>query len=113
MATNDDEPRASSRLDNLASGPANPDDDQKSSPKKEKEDEGKGDKVTVQMDPELAQKLRAAVYYTPGLTMYQVVEKGVAAVIDKLEKDRGEPFPEFEGNLKGGRPPKDAPGVEL
>lgn len=106
-----DESRASDRLKDmdLTSGPAGEDENESS----QTEDSGGGDKITIEMDRALAQKLRSAVYYTPGLTMYQVVEKGVEVVIDKLERDRGEPFPDFNGTLDGGRPPSDSPKYNL
>jgi hypothetical protein len=82
------------------------------------EESGGGDseestKLTVQVDPKIAQRIRSAVYYTPGLTMYQVIEKGIQVVVDHLEEQRGEPFPKFDGSLKGGRPPKGMKGPDL
>lgn len=104
-------------LDNPESGPAGPDGNQSSNGSKTQEssdDSDEGDKITVEMDPALAQKLRSAVYYTPGLTMYQAVAKGVEVVLKRVAEEHHDgQIPHFEGNLEGGRPPQDAPEYEF
>lgn len=127
MANN--ESRSSGKLDDLdlSKGPARPDSSE--SPQDEtKGGSGKGGpgsnsegskrkdyttKVTVQIDDRVVEKLRSAVHHTPGLTMWQVVQKGVREVIKGLEERRGEPFPSFDGGLDGGRPPKGSSRPQL
>ena len=64
-------------------------------------------KITVSIEDDVVQRLRSAVYFTPGLTMYKVVQKGVQVVLDDLQEDIGE-FPQKEGGLSGGPDPEAA-----
>lgn len=104
-------------LDEMEQGPAAPGDEKKSKGVEDSGDSGKkkneGSKVTVQMDEDVARRLRSAVYYTPGLTMWEVVEKGTEIILDRLAEKRGEEFPDFGGQLEGGRPPQDVPKLDL
>ena len=61
-------------------------------------------RVTLHLTREMASKLRAAVYWTPGETLTSLVERGVRVEIARMEKERGEPFPP-PGKLRTGRPP--------
>lgn len=63
-------------------------------------------KITVEINHRIAQKARSAVYYTPGLNLYSLVEMGLEVVLNHLGEERGEPFPDHAEKLKGGRPPK-------
>lgn len=58
---------------------------------------------TVQVDPEVLEKARDAVYHTPGLTLADLVESSLADALKKLESKNGE-FPKRPGALQTGRP---------
>lgn len=62
------------------------------------------DKIHVSIDSELANRLRNATFYTPEMTMYQIVEEGLESVLARMEEQRGGPFPQRPSELKGGRP---------
>jgi hypothetical protein len=47
---------------------------------------------------------RNAVYFTPGLTLSGLVEASLREHLGRLEKDRGEQFPDRPGRIKTGRP---------
>ncbi|MBL8763360.1 MAG: hypothetical protein JNM07_03725 [Phycisphaerae bacterium] len=61
-------------------------------------------RYTVHLTSELVERLRDAVYWTPGLTLAELAEDALRGAIDRLEKTRGQPFPRRAGKLKGGRP---------
>lgn len=63
-------------------------------------------KVSAEVDYEVADRVKNAVYWTPGLTMARFIEKALEVAIDKLEEDRGEKFEARDGELVGGRPMK-------
>jgi hypothetical protein len=73
----------------------------------QKEQEEKREKkvrLTVHIWPETLERVRRAVYWTPGETMSGFVERVLNQAVDASEKQRGEPFPERTGPLKMGRP---------
>jgi hypothetical protein len=71
---------------------------------KEKAAEG-WQRLTIQIRPELAERLRNAVYWTPGLTVAGLVEESLGKALASLEKRKGGPFPPRKGKqLKRGRP---------
>ena len=74
-------------------------DEVKASPTIEKE------RLTVQLEPGIVNRMRAIVYWTPGLTMVDAVDAALIAYASKVEKDRGEAFKK-PGKLKTGRPAK-------
>ncbi len=61
-------------------------------------------KVSAEVDYDVADRVKNAVYWTPGLTMARFIEKALEDAIDKLEEDRGGKFEERERELVGGRP---------
>ena len=61
-------------------------------------------RLTADIDAEILEAARAAVYWTPGLTLAALVEDALAAEVHRRVKRRGEPFPEREGELTTGRP---------
>ena len=61
-------------------------------------------KVSAEVDYDVADRVKNAVYWTPGLTMERFIEKALEDAIDKLEEDRGGKFEAREGELVGGRP---------
>jgi hypothetical protein len=63
-------------------------------------------KVSAEVDYDVADRVKNAVYWTPGLTMARFIEKALEDAIDKLEEDRGGKFEAREGELVGGRPMK-------
>jgi hypothetical protein len=63
-----------------------------------------GQRITVVVSPETIERLRAAVYWTPGETVTHLVERGTLAEIARLERKRGEAFPRVGGPVRRGRP---------
>jgi hypothetical protein len=61
-------------------------------------------RVTITMPPDLLDRLRNAVYWTPHLTLAGFIEAAVDGRLNELEKQNGEPFPTRMEELKGGRP---------
>lgn len=62
------------------------------------------ERLTVHLPIDLINRIKNAVYWTPGLTLAGLAEIALRDVVDQLEEERGEPFPQREGELKGGRP---------
>jgi hypothetical protein len=50
--------------------------------------------LSVEVDPEVMVRVRTAVALTPGTTLEGLVEEALREAIDKLEKERGRPFPQ-------------------
>ncbi len=63
-------------------------------------------KVSAEVDYSVAERVKNAVYWTPGLTMARFIEKALEVAIEKLEEEKGEKFEAREGELVGGRPMK-------
>jgi len=62
-------------------------------------------RMTVTLPVELLERLRNAVYWTPGLTLARLIEEAVTDTIAAMERrSYGEPFPRRIAQLKGGRP---------
>ena len=61
-------------------------------------------RATFHLPLDVFDQARDAVYWTPGLTLAELCEKGLRAELAKLEKRNGKPFPPREAELKGGRP---------
>jgi len=51
----------------------------------------------------IARKARAAVFYTPGLTLDELVETSLERMLKVLERSRGKPFPTKAIKLRAGR----------
>lgn len=64
------------------------------------------ERLTVHMPVDLIERAKNAVYWTPGLTLAGMAEQAFAEILDRLEAERGEPFPQRREDLKGGRPIK-------
>lgn len=62
---------------------------------------GQRQRFTVHLPEALVERLRLAVYWTPGLTLSDMAEKALASAADKLEKERGEAFPDTRGSIRG------------
>ena len=64
----------------------------------------KKDRLTIYLQPELAERARRVVYWTPGLTtLTTLTAAALTLAVDELEQQRGEPFPPRDGALKTGR----------
>jgi hypothetical protein len=64
------------------------------------------ERLTVHLPLELIDRVKNAVYWTPGLTLASLSEHALRKAVDALESDRGEPYPHRAQELKGGRPLK-------
>jgi len=63
-------------------------------------------RLTVHLPVDLIERVKNAVYWTPGLTLAALAEEALRKAVDELEKERGEPFPPRKQELRGGRPIK-------
>ena len=61
-------------------------------------------RITVQLDGELVDRMKNAVYWTPGLTLAGLAETALRREMEAREKERGEPFPPRREELRPGRP---------
>ncbi len=66
----------------------------------------KKERITVQISVDVIERMKNAVYWTPGLTLASLAEEAFSKAVDKLEKGREEPFPQRKDELKTGRPIK-------
>ena len=66
----------------------------------------KRERLTAKLPVEVIERVRNAVYWTPGMTLAGLTERALSAYIDALEAERGEAFPQRQGELKLGRPIK-------
>lgn len=82
---------------------------QKSHPKtRQSEKQGSilKERMTIQINKETIERAKNAVYWTPGLTIAQLTEEALNLVLNEMEKDRGESFPQRKSELRPGRPLK-------
>jgi hypothetical protein len=64
------------------------------------------ERVTIYLPPELIEKAKDIVYWTPGMTMADLAELAFADLIEKMQTDRGEAFQKRpDKNLRAGRRP--------
>jgi hypothetical protein len=63
-------------------------------------------RLSAQIATGIANLARNAVYATPELTLSRLIEEAIAEKIQRLEKERGEPFPQRLRELPTGRPYK-------
>lgn len=70
----------------------------------EPEPKAKKERTTFQVSVELLERVRNAVYWTPGATVSGLMQDALEGELARLEKKRGEPFPPRAGDLKTGRP---------
>lgn len=64
------------------------------------------ERMTVQMSREVIERVKDAVYWTPGLTVAQLTEEALEHALDRLEKKNGKTFEKRKSELKPGRPLK-------
>ena len=62
------------------------------------------DRVTLHLPAWLVDRMRNAVYWTPGMTMADLAEAALRKELERLEEERGEAFPTRQSELKRGRP---------
>lgn len=60
--------------------------------------------VTISIDEKTINTLRNIVYWTPGLTMSELIDDACTLHIQKLILLKGKDFEPREKNLKSGRP---------
>ncbi len=75
------------------------------SPQQDKKS-SKKQRITVQISEDVIDRIKNAVYWTPGLTLASLAEEAFYKIVDELEKSRGNPFPKRKDELKTGRPIK-------
>ena len=63
-------------------------------------------RVTIHIPVNLIERIKNAVYWEPGLTVAGFCEQALLKGIEKLEKEKGAPYPSRREQLKGGRPIK-------
>ena len=63
-------------------------------------------RLTVHVPVHLIDRLKNAVYWTPGLTLAGLAEDAFDRALKSLEKEQGGPFPQRDQELRGGRPLK-------
>jgi hypothetical protein len=61
-------------------------------------------RISAEISGDVADRIKNAVYWTPGMTMAGFIEESLATAIEKLEQEKGERFPQRGGRLVGGRP---------
>lgn len=64
----------------------------------------KKQRITVQISEDVIERIKNAVYWTPGLTLASLAEEAFSKVVDMLENEREAPFPKRKEELKTGRP---------
>lgn len=63
-------------------------------------------RVTVQISTELLNRLKNAVYWTPGITISSSIESAIEDKLRVLEKSNNGEFKQRPEELKAGRPVK-------
>jgi len=65
------------------------------------------ERMTFHVAPDVADRLRRAVYWTPGLTITELAETALAAEVDRMERRAGKPFAPIPAGkaIPAGRPP--------
>lgn len=61
-------------------------------------------RISAEISGGIANRIKNAVYWTPGMTMAGFIEESLAKAIEDLEQEKGEKFPQRERQLVGGRP---------
>ncbi len=64
----------------------------------------KKQRITVQISVDVIERLKNAVYWTPGLTLASLAEDAFSKAVDQLEEEKEAPFPKRKEELKTGRP---------
>jgi hypothetical protein len=77
---------------------------EKPSSPEEKRPKAKRERFTVNLTPDLINWARKAVIFTPGQSLTGLMEEALTRELERLEKKRGEPFPDTTATPKKGRP---------
>ncbi|MGK5594263.1 MAG: hypothetical protein ACSNEK_02770 [Parachlamydiaceae bacterium] len=64
----------------------------------------KKQRITVQISEDVIERIKNAVYWTPGLTLAALAEEAFTKAVDVLEEEREASFPKRKEELKTGRP---------
>jgi predicted DNA binding CopG/RHH family protein len=64
----------------------------------------KKQRITVQISEDVIERIKNAVYWTPGLTLASLAEEAFSKAVDILEEEKKAPFPKRKEELKTGRP---------
>ena len=62
------------------------------------------DRITVPLPAELQERIRNAVFWTPGLTLGALAHRAFTHALEEVEHANGGPFPARHGELTTGRP---------
>jgi hypothetical protein len=62
------------------------------------------EKITTPFPPDLIERARNAVYWEPDLTLAGLIVEAVTQAIDRMEQERGKPYPPRNRKLRSGRP---------
>jgi len=62
------------------------------------------ERLTVHLPVDLIERVKNAVYWTPGLTLARLAEEALRLALADVEAARGAPFPPRERPLTVGRP---------
>lgn len=72
----------------------------------QKSKSSKKQRITVQISVDVIERLKNAVYWTPGLTLASLAEDAFSKAVDQLEEEKKAAFPKRKEELKTGRPIK-------
>jgi len=61
-------------------------------------------RLSIHLPPAVLDRARDTVYHLPGFTLSGLVAAALTRELDRLEQQRGEPFPARGGPLRTGRP---------
>ncbi len=64
------------------------------------------ERLTVHVPRDVVERVKNAVYWTPGLTLARLSETALLAEVERLEQERGGAYPPRTEELRGGRPMK-------
>lgn len=64
----------------------------------------KKEKLTVLLTHDIIERVKNAAYWNPRLTIAAIAERGIAQIIEEIEREHGGPYPPREEELRGGRP---------
>jgi hypothetical protein len=64
------------------------------------------ERLTIHLSVALIDRVKNAVFWTPGMTLARLGEEALRAMVEQLEAERGGPFPPRREELHGGRPLK-------
>ncbi|WP_068466728.1 hypothetical protein [Candidatus Protochlamydia phocaeensis] len=70
----------------------------------QKKKSSKKQRITVQISEDVIERVKNAVYWTPGLTLASLAEEAFSTAVNKLEEEREASFPKRKEELKTGRP---------